>query len=68
MTKEKCHTYAQLGYCYRVAGSHQLSADYYLKMLQLAWDTNDNVKEIEAYMELSTQYYYLGELDKARYY
>jgi hypothetical protein len=38
MYLEKMATYCQLGYCYRLVRYHAAAADYFKKMLELAWD------------------------------
>ena len=37
-------------------------------MLQLAWKENLKESEMHAYDHLGVQYFYLGKLDKAKYY
>lgn len=40
----------------------------YKKLLQLAWERNNKSMELIAYDGISTIYYYLGDLEKTRYY
>lgn len=40
----------------------------YKRMLELAWERNDYVNELEIYKKLSVANYYLGDLKRADYY
>jgi hypothetical protein len=37
-------------------------------MLELAWEKNDHVNELEIYKKISLANYYLGDLKRADYY
>ena len=41
---------------------------FFKKQLELAWEQNNLQAELSAYDNLSLEYFYLGELEKAHYY
>jgi hypothetical protein len=72
-------TYSQLGYCFRLVRYHCVAVDYFKKMLELAWyhfssplicdrDLNNQQAELQAYDCIAMEYYYAGDLDKAKTY
>jgi len=60
--------YQQLGFICRMLKDHEEGVKQYKKMLQLAWQEGDVHSEMTAYDCLSLEYYYLGEVDKCKYY
>ena len=68
MYTEKMATYAQLGYCYRLVRLHGVAVDYFKKMLELAWDQNNQAAEIQAYDMISMEYYHMNDIEKAKLY
>ena len=38
------------------------------KLLENSWKTNNKTQEIEAYDALSIQYFYLGDIERSKYY
>jgi len=60
--------YQQIGFVLRMLKDHEEAVKQYKKMLQLAWQEADINMEMTAYDCLSLDYYYLGEIDKSKYY
>jgi len=58
----------KLANCYKELNFHREALASYKKVLQLAWSLNENKIELETYDLIGMQYYYLENLDKARYY
>ena len=53
-------TYKQLGYVNRLLKRHSKATGCFKKYLQLAWLNDDMGAEMEAYENLSIDYFYLG--------
>ena len=68
MFHHKMVTYKQLGYVNRLLKLHRKATDCFKKYLQLAWLNEDMGAEMEAYENLSVDYFYLGAMQKANYY
>ncbi|CDW80099.1 histidine acid phosphatase family protein [Stylonychia lemnae] len=66
--KEKMHVYEQIGYVYRLMKDSESAVKQFKKQLQLAWQEGDTQVEVNAYDNLSIDYFYLGELAKSNYY
>ena len=64
----KMVVYKQLGYIYRLLTKHQKAANCFKKMLQIAWHHDDQKSEMEAYDNIGTEYFYLSNLKKAKFY
>jgi hypothetical protein len=64
----KLKAYKYLGKCFQTVGNHAMAIFYFVKLLQTAWFCNSNRYELLAYDLIGVQYYYLGELEKAKYY
>ena len=47
---------------------HTMACFFFKKQLELAWEQNNLQAELSAYDNLSLEYFYLGELEKAHYY
>ena len=60
--------YQQIGYIYRLMKEHEEAVKQFKKMLQLAWQEGDIAMEMQSYDNLSMDYFYLGELQKSKYY
>ena len=58
----------QIGMTYREVSYHELAVDYFKCQLSLAWERNDMVAEMRSYDNLSVEYYYVGNMDKAKLY
>lgn len=57
-----------LGFCFQFLKQYSLSLIYFTKFLQCSWHLKDQNKELLAYDLIGLQYYYLGEIEKSRYY
>ena len=60
--------YKQLGLCFQKVQEYDKSIVCFKSMLQYAWKENNIEFEMQAYDLLGLQYYYLGQLDNAKYY
>ena len=58
----------QIGVSYRELRYHELAVDYFKCQLSLAWELNDLKAEMRSYENLSMEYYYIGNIDKAKLY
>ena len=47
---------------------HNKAMQYFIKMLQCAWKINDSQSELKAYDLIGIQYFYLGQVSKAKFY
>jgi hypothetical protein len=47
---------------------HEEAVKQFKKMLQLAWQEGNQEMELKAYDLVSVDYYYLGDLEKSKYY
>ena len=47
---------------------HELATDYFKFSLSLAWELNDQLAELRNYDNLSIEYFYIGNIDKAKLY
>ena len=53
---------------YRIIRDHENAIDFFKVQMSLAWELEDNRAEIRSYDNLSQEYYYLGNIEKARLY
>ena len=53
---------------YRTMRSHEIAIDYFKLQMSLAWELNDTAAEIRSYDNLSQEYYYVGNITKAKLY
>ena len=53
---------------YRTMRSHEIAIDYFKLQMSLAWELNDTTAEIRSYDNLSQEYYYVGNIEKAKLY
>lgn len=58
----------QIGMAYRTMRSHEIAIDYFKIQMSLAWELNDTATEVRSYDNLSQEYYYVGNIDKAKLY
>lgn len=68
MLRHKMQIYKQLGYLYRHLKNHLKATNCFKKFLQLAWFNENLGAELEAYQNLSIDYFYLGSMSKAIFY
>lgn len=47
---------------------HEKALKCFKKQLEIAWVDSDKANEIKAYEKISLQYFYLGDLQKSKYY
>ncbi len=66
--KTKLLAYQSMGKCYQLAKEYKDSIKCYKKVLEIAWDIEQVTDELNAYEAIGIQYYYLGKLDRAKYY
>lgn len=66
--ESKMYAYKQLGSCYKLVKQYHLALVNFKKLLQLAWSENNTEWELKAYDFIGLAYYYLGELEKSKYY
>ncbi len=60
--------YENIGRVYSHIKNYENAIKCFKKQLELSWRTNDVAEELKAYESLGMQYYYLGKLDRAKYY
>ena len=53
---------------YRTLRYHELAVDYFKCQLSLAWELQDEQAEMRSYDNLSIEYYYIGNITKAKLY
>lgn len=58
----------QIGMCYRTLRFHELASDYFKFQLSIAWEINDRAAEMRSYDNLAIEYYYIGNIQKAKLY
>lgn len=66
--KKKMSAFKQLGICHQVIKDYKTALVNFKLLLQLAWKEENIEMELTAYDYMSIQYFYLGDLDGARYY
>ena len=60
--------YKGLGRCFQYLKQYSLALNYFAKMLQCSWKLNDKDHEILSYDLIGMQFFYLGDLEKSKYY
>ncbi len=66
--REELTMHKQIGYIYRIKGEHQLALGSFSWCIELAWDLSDTSEEIEVYLNMAIEYYYIGNLDLTKVY
>lgn len=66
--KTKLDAYYLMGNQYSLRKSYKKAILCYKKMLEVAWSIRDERSELLAYQMIGLQYYYLGQLDRSKYY
>lgn len=64
----KMLAYDSLGRCYAHFRMYSNALKCHKKQLTLAWKVNDAKEEMRSYEMIGRMYYYLGRLDKSKYY
>lgn len=57
-----------MGRCCQDLKNYDNALKYYVKVLQIAWITNNKKQEILAYDLVGVIYFYKGDIDTANYY
>lgn len=57
-----------MGIVYRFQKRFQLSIQFHIIQLELAWEQKDHNHEMRAYENIAISYYYLGNIPRAAYY
>ena len=58
----------QIGMVYRQLRYHERAIDFFKSQLALAWELNDYKYELKSYENLSVEFYYAGNIPKAKLY
>lgn len=58
----------QIGMVYRQLRYHELAVDFFKCQLSLAWERGDEQGELRSYDNLSVEYFYVGNIEKATLY
>ena len=66
--KNRMRAYELLANCYSKVSNPLLSLNCYVRMLELAWFVESKEVELAAYDQIGMQYYYLGNVEKAKYF
>ncbi|OMJ92652.1 hypothetical protein SteCoe_4525 [Stentor coeruleus] len=65
---KKMHAFQHIGICFQLIKDYKTALNNFKMLLQLAWKENNIEMELLAYDYMSIQYFYLGDLEGARYY
>ena len=60
--------YSDIGKIYQYSGKYEMALIAYRKMLQFAWINKAQGYELLAYQGMAKQYYYMQQLEKAKFY
>ena len=66
--QRKNEAYELLGICYMEMKEYEKALKCFKKQLEYAWSNNDIDFEIRAYEKIFIQYFYLGDLEKSKFY
>ena len=64
----KMYAYKQLGICYQNVKEYEKSIVCFKKLLHLAWLMENIEYEMMSYDYLAIQYFYIGRLDRSKFY
>jgi len=64
----KLHAYALLGSCYQFMKEYENAIKCFKKQLEISWSKGDYQGEMLAYDKIAINYFYLSDLEKAKYY
>ena len=64
----KMTAYKKIGFCYKLVKQYRSALINFKKLLQLSWFRKHRGWEMKAYDFIGIAYYYLGEIEKSRYY
>jgi tetratricopeptide (TPR) repeat protein len=54
-----------LAFAYKNAEMNLMALDYFKRFLNLSWELYDHTAEIRAYENLASQYFMIGDFEKA---
>jgi len=66
--KMRLHAYLMLGNCYQLMKEYENAIKCYKKQLEISWSKGDYAGEMMAYDKIAINYFYLSDLEKAKYY
>lgn len=66
--KMRSHAYSMLGNCYQFMKEYENAIKCFKKQLEISWSLADYQGEMLAYDKISINYFYLSDLEKAKYY
>ncbi|CAI2387411.1 unnamed protein product [Moneuplotes crassus] len=64
----KCHVYTEMGLCYQHLKEYKKAVRCFKKLLETSWKMEDKFQEARAFDYLGVQYFYLGNIEKSKYY
>jgi tetratricopeptide (TPR) repeat protein len=64
----KMEAYECIGKCYQQLKNYENALKCFKKQLELSWRLNDIESELRSYELIAVQHYYLGNLQKSKYY
>jgi tetratricopeptide (TPR) repeat protein len=64
----KMLAYKEIGFCYKLVKQYKSALINFKKLLQLSWYRKHRGWEMKAYDFIGIAYYYLGEIEKSKYY
>ncbi|CDW82465.1 histidine acid phosphatase family protein [Stylonychia lemnae] len=64
----KMQAYDNMGRCYNAMKNYENAVKCHKKQLELSWKNSDIQEELRAYEQLGIQHYYLGNLERSKYY
>lgn len=66
--KMRLHAYSLLGSCYQFMKEYENAIKCFKKQLEISWSKGDYQGEMMAYDKIAINYFYLSDLEKAKYY
>lgn len=57
-----------MGECYNTLKDFKMALKCHKKQLEISWQCNDVKEELRSYEQIGKQYFYLGDMKKAKYY
>lgn len=66
--KIRLQAYALLGSCYQFMKEYENAIKCFKKQLEISWSKSDYEGEMNAYDKIAINYFYLSDLEKAKYY
>ena len=66
--RDKIRAYMKIGHAYKLIKNYRFALINFKRMLQLAWYLDIQKYELMAYDMIGMQYFYLGDLERSKYY